>query len=185
MIEKIQDKIQDEDRHVDSEELRTKEIDTAQKDRLKLFKKVMTKWAKNEKLQRAATAVFNASIGSYITLSIEAIRGKTTIGNQELTPLGRIMNVVIVATGALSYPTVFSEQLRPVAGGLYGASWLAWLAMYGPDLAIPILQKAIENDKKPDSKISSSLQVILSWVEKSKDAWFNKKANDEDPRTNN
>jgi len=163
----------------ETEAIRKKEIEQSQEERLDLFKKIAKKWAENKQLQRAAMAVFNASIGSYLTLSLEALRGKTTVGNQELTPLGRIMNIVIVTTGLITYPTVFSEQLRPVAGGLYTASWLAWLAMYGPDLAIPVLQKAMEKNEETNPKLRAGIDVTLKWIEKSKGLWFKKDKNNE------
>lgn len=147
-------------------------IENAQNDRLKIIGNVLKRIVKNEQIQRAASSLFNATIGSYLTLSLEAYRGKTTVGNQKLTPLGRIMDLVIVGTGVGTYASLAIAGPNPISGVTYAASWVGWGVMYGPDLVLPILEKAIKNTQEPNSKMSKTLSVMHNWIHKSKSLWF-------------
>lgn len=159
--------------------LLSQEIEKAQNDRIDLLKNILVKIVKDEKIQRVANSLVNATVGSYITLSLEAWRGKTAIGNQELTPLGRIMDIIIISTAATAYTTVFNEKLRPLGGMSYAVSWAGWGVMHGPDVVLPIIAKMADATRESNPKTSSLLQTLKKGIEKSKMIWFKKDTNNE------
>ena len=147
-------------------------IETKQGERLTIWKKAVQKLADNKDVQRALSAAVNATVGSYIKLSAEAIKGKTVEG-QELTPLGRVMDVFIVGTGIGGYALGATGNL-PAGAVSYGASWVGWGAMYGPDILTPVIKKA--GDTLETSSKSPVALGMLRSVEHSlqnlKGVWF-------------
>lgn len=147
-------------------------IETSQENRFVFWKEVVARLTANQDINRAVSAGVNATVGSYIKLSAEAVAGKTLDG-QKLTPLGRLIDAFIVGTGLGGYVLAATGNLQ-AAGASYGLSWFGWGIMYGRDLLKPLLKKSRESLASSSSSQARLLGVIENTLSASKNLFFAK-----------
>lgn len=167
-----------------SKQEKDKVIEAFRQERLRLLTEYVKNLAANEKFKRLLSGVVNATVGSYIKLSIEAYRGETIEGKdlkgQKLTPYGRAMDIIIVASGLGSYIAIALGK-PDFAVATYAASWTTWLLMYGADTIGPALDKAAEKAKANNLDFYPFLQGISDLLHKSKDVYIKR---DDNPNQN-
>ena len=139
-------------------------------ERLKIIFEGITKLVKNEKLQRLVSGVVNMTVGSYFKLSVEAFNGKTVEG-QKLTPYGRAMDAVIIASGLGSYLAMALGKPE-LAGVSYATSWATWLLMYGSDTLGTVLTAAAEKMTAEQQNVAKFFIAVSQLLQQSKNIYI-------------
>ena len=160
--------------HADQEKKEV--IEKFRHERLKIIADFAHKLGQNEKFKRLISGAFNVTVGSYIKLPIEAYRGETIQGKdlkgQKLTPCGRVMNVIIAASGLGSYVAAIFFRRPDVAAALYSTSWVTLLLMYGADTLGTILDKAAKKSEERGLDFHEFLRACSSILSKSKSVFI-------------